>query len=804
MRRHPNAECESCPLSDSSNAFVPTKRPVKHYGNGFIIYQNEVKFAVVGEAPGFNEGIKGEPFVGPSGQLLNQVLDYHGIKRSEMVLTNACLCRPSGNATPDATAIRCCSKRLRTDLVGVERVLALGNSAAKVLLDTQQGITTVRIGPARPSTLVKGLQVVPTVHPAACLRSGDMFPHLVNDTLKMIKDPEPWEPPQFVVLDEPDLALLAIKELHEITDKLYVDIECGIDKDNSFDHPNRYDLLCVGLGYAKRRVAVLGENACADEEVRAALRGLLLSKKLAAHNGKFDLGGLYPIFGDLRLWFDTMLAHYCLDERPGIHRLEQLGVDRLGAPNWKHDIAKYLGPGKNYSHIPRPILYKYNAYDVAVGWDLMEDFIGELERHGLRDLHDFLVEAGNELKFLELNGITIDREYNDLLSTVYQTELDSLEEELNPIAEITKPDGYEKRGGGINPRSPKQLKELFADLNLKVRDTRADTLQLVLEGLQRVEARRTLNVKEERTAEFLTVLLKHRKKTKLHGTYVKGIRNRLYRGRVYTTYMLHSTTSGRLASRNPNLQNIERSAEIRRQFVVAHPDNVFVAGDYGQIEGRVICTLAQDEYLRSIFQNKERDLFEELGFGLFGHYGLTKNERVRVKAYFYGLGYGREAFSIAQEYRLPLDQTEKDIQAFMNLMPGVQKWQKKVKQQALNGEDLVTTFGRHRRFWLITKENQKDVLNEALSFYPQSTASDICLKALIRVRPALRGLGFLRMTIHDQLIAECHKDKKEEVATLMQNIMLDEAQKWTDYVPFTVDTEYGTSWGDFEKAAIAE
>jgi uracil-DNA glycosylase family 4 len=788
MRRHPDAECENCPLNDPANAFVPTKRP-----------DGPIRLAVVGEAPGFQEGIKGEPFVGPSGKLLDRVLSYHGIERSELLLTNACLCRPSNNATPTADAVRCCSKRLRSDLDGVERTLALGNTAAQALLGVKRGITSLRIGPARPSTLVPNMLVVPTVHPAACLRSGDMFPHLVNDTLKLVKDPEPWEPPKFIIIDDREYALAVIKELHEITDKLYVDIECGIDKDNSFDHPNRYQMLCIGLGYAKRRVAVFGENACADEEVRAALKGLLFSKRLAAHNGKFDLGGLFPLFGDLRLWFDTMLAHYCLDERPGNHSLGQLGVDRIGAPNWKQDIEKYLDKFKNYAHIPRPILYKYNAYDVGVGWDLMEDLTGELERHGLRGLHDFLVAAGNELKFLELNGIAVDKEYNAQLSVQYQTWLDELEAQLNPIAKEANEDGYDKYGG-INPRSPKQLMEFFTDHKVKVPNTKAETLTRVLENLQRVPEDKQ-GPSQVRLAKFLDVLLEHRKDTKIHGTYIKGIRNRLYRGRVYTTYMLHGTTSGRVASRNPNLQNIIRNNDIKRQFVVAKPGNVFVAGDYGQIEGRVICTLAEDEYLRNIFMNEDRDLFEELGYGLFNHYNLTKNERVRVKAYFYGLGYGREAYSIAKEYKLNVRQTEKDIEAFMNLMPGVRKWQWRVKQQVLNGEDLVTTFGRHRRFWLITRENKKDVLNEALSFLPQSTATDICLSALIRLRLMLKGLGYLRLTIHDQLVVECTEERKELVANMVSTTMLEEARKWTDYVPFTVNVEYGTSWGDFQEAA---
>jgi len=97
---------------------------------------------------------------------------------------------------------------------------------------------------------------------------------------------------------------------------------------------------------------------------------------------------------------------------------------------------------------------------------------------------------------------------------------------------------------------------------------------------------------------------------------------------------------------------------------------------------------------------------------------------------------------------------------------------------------------------LITDQNKKDVYNEALSFLPQSTASDICLSALIRVRPMLRGLGFLRLTIHDALVAECAEERQEEVANLLRSVMVEEGQKFTDYLPFPVDVSFGKNWGD--------
>lgn len=682
------------------------------------------------------------------------------------------------------------------ELEGSKQILALGNTAAQVVLNTGQGITSLRVGPPKVCPTVEGAEVVASFHPAFCLRNGDAFPSLVNDVGKLVRPMQPWSPPQYVVVDDEDDALQALRELETRTDRVVVDIETGIDKDNDFDHPNRYQMLCIGLGYAKGKVLVIGENACVIPSVIEALKRVLRKLKIICHNGKFDLAGLYPLLGDLRLWFDTMLAHYCLDERPGYHRLKDLGVEILGTPKWEHEIQKYLGMGKNYAVIPRPVLYKYNAYDLAVTWDLAEYFEVELERERnirpsflpdvpgstLRDLHDFLVAAANELKFPELNGIHIDKEYSLQLEAQFIESIADRREVLNTLIG----DRHYDKAGGINPNSPKQLKEFFLDNGIRTASTDVDHLEAILAKLDA----------DTDIAKFIQLLMDNRKEAKKYGTYVKGIRERTYRGRVYTTYSLHGTTSGRLASKNPNLQNIDRDKAIRQQFNVSKPENVFVHGDYAQAEGRVICTLARDEYLRSVFSDPDADLFTELGKKLYPGIDLNKNERVRVKAYFYGLGYGRTAYTIAQEYGWSVQQTEEDLQNFMDTIPSVRDWQGDVKRLVLGGQDLVTTFGRHRRFALITDENRTDVLNEALSYLPQSTASDICLRALIRARPRLRGLGHIRLTIHDALVAECHEDNREEVAAILQEEMIRSAEEWTDYVPFKVDVSFGKHWGE--------
>jgi uracil-DNA glycosylase family 4 len=788
-RKHPDAECENCDLVNTG-VFVPSKFPD----------EGDAQYAVVGEAPGFQEAQYGQPFIGASGQLLNKVLEHHSIARKNLLLTNACLCRPEDNATPSLQAQRSCRKRLITELEKAkpQRVLALGAKAADSLMQNVRPITQRRVGNAR--TNPEGLTVVPTVHPAYCLRNGDAFPFLVRDVEKLYRDMPEWQPPEYVIADDEETAMFILNEIDGHANGLYVDgkqvlvfdIECGIDKDNDFDHPDRYQMLCIGVAYAKGKVVVFGERVMNNKKVIDAIARLFKKSLLGAHNGKFDCAGVYPLMGEVLLWFDTMLAHYCMDERPGNHKLGQLGPELLGTPDWKHEIDKYLGTDKNYAAIPRPQLYKYNAYDDAVTWDLMEYFLVELERRNLRGLHDFLVDASNQLKFLELNGITVDLARNNELSDEYMQILNGLRVQIDNIVQDPEDDkskkDYDPKFGGLNPASPKQVSTYLHDHGHRVRSTDKDTLEALAARVNRAS-----NI-----GEFLALLLENRLKAKRHGTYVKGIRRRVYRRRVYTSYLLHGTTSGRLASRNPNLQNIVRDPAIKSQFTVSKPGNVFVHGDYAQAEGRVICTLAKDEYLAAIFRDPNRDLFDELGAGLyptsFDH--SNKDQRVRIKAYFYGLGYGREAFSIAQEYKLPVREVEVELVRFFNLIPDVAKWQTAVKQQVLQQKDLVTAFGRHRRFWLITNENRKDVLNEALSFLPQSTASDICLRAFIRLRPRLRGKAFFRLTIHDALAAECKEEDREYVAAVMREEMLRSAAEWTDYVPFKVDITYGKHWGE--------
>jgi DNA polymerase-1 len=304
---------------------------------------------------------------------------------------------------------------------------------------------------------------------------------------------------------------------------------------------------------------------------------------------------------------------------------------------------------------------------------------------------------------------------------------------------------------------------------------------------------------------FVTELLNHRKESKLYGTYVKGIRKRLYRGRVYPTFLIHGTTSGRLASRNPNVQNIVRGSKIRNMFVPARPGNVFVQSDFSQAELRVLTWLAGCIYFRDIFNAGDVDLFDELTPVLYPKLapklyvdpGEWKEIRIRVKAFVYGLGYGRGEGSIAEEFKIPYSEALRLKRNFFSVIPEIVEWQRSIQAQVFDGQDLKTPFGRTRRFGLITDQNRHEVEKEALAFKPQSISSDITLGAMCHVRRDLRGVGWVRNIVHDSILAECAPRDADGTATLMDRRMVESATDVVgDYVKFATESKIGTRWGD--------
>lgn len=787
----------------------------------------------IGEAPGNTEIARGEPFVGASGQLLEASLAEYGITRSEVMLTNATLCHyPQSMKKLPKEAIAACQPRLLAEIEesGTTSVIPMGNSAIQAVFPkdvAKQGITRLRAGRPKSSALLpQGTTVVPTFHPAACLRSQEKFPRMLGDIGKAADPanlPEKWYEPEIVVVDYTDSNyghLFSI--MNDIinlnrNEVVHLDIETSREKDISYGNVHMNKLLCVGVGPTdplnEHTVYVFTAKCFELPHFRKLFVTMMDECRVGAQNGKYDLAALRSYFGYAefegpKLSEDTMLQSYCLFEYSGVHGLEYMGMELLGTPDWKHDIEPYLRgeDGKqpvDYANIPEPILYQYNAFDVHATRLLHSFFARQIKEKGLEDAYRFVIKGSNALTLIEPRGLGFDVPYSQEFSDKLRGDKEALQRDLPLVSDPEAKSKGLRQEHPLNPDSPTQVTKYLADAGIHVETTEADELS---------ELTKKFEVSED-VKRTLRTILDIRGITKLDGTFVGGLRQRVTStGTVHPSFLIHGTTSGRLSSRNPNSQNIPRSKDVKRQFISRSPETHTMIGvDMSQAELRVLCYLSQDEGLREIFNDPSRDLFVELLKMMYpiefkdSSFAEIKNhpKRVPLKGIVYGLAYGRTAAGVAADPQFGLD-----VRAAQDLMdkvsaviPNVIDFLEGVADQALdpNQESIITPFGRQRRFHLITEMNKHSIRNEAKSFPAQSVASDIVLEAACRMTltddPSQRV--FIVNMVHDAIYADHFKEDAPRIADLISNTMIQVAEEVTrGYVRFATDKKIGRSWAD--------
>ena len=774
VRKHPLAKCEDCSLRRRGR-YVPSKFPKTPDG--------KAKLAFVGEAPATNEVIKQEPFVGPSGQLLDSVLEHHEVRRDQVLLTNAASCMyPQSMGALPQDAIDSCRPRLLAELEATEPpvTIAMGNSAIAGVHDVdtaKRGVNRLRAGGGKHSSVINR-RVVSTFHPAACLRNQGNFPSFVTDVGKALAldPPTAWYEPHVIKITPGNFYTYADKIIAlNRGSGLVVDTESGNEKDSSYGNVHLENLLCVGIGPLDPNyidtVFIIPKEILEIEGHRKRLLKMLTECGVIAHNSKYDIGVLEAALGEkIPLYFDTMLAHYATDERSGLHGLKYLATEFLGTPDYEAEIKPYI-QHRNYATIPTDILYKYNAYDVHATRLLYSFLSDQIETKGLTTILRHLHRSSDTLLQVETRGIAFDGEYSDTLESRL------LDEQLK--LEGTIP---------FNPRSHVQVKRYFAEYGIKLPDTQEETLQRMSDALPEGHLAK----------KMVDRVLTARGYTKMLSTYVTGLQGRVTdAGTVHPSFLLHTTTTGRLSSRNPNAQNIPRAKELKRQFISSGTDRVLIQVDYKQAELRVITWLAQDENMRELFNDPTRDVFIELSRQMFPQFDMVSEDeqheiRVLVKKFAYGILYGRGAAAIASEQGISLETATDYWKLFRDMVPAINEYQISIKRRVDEGKDLINPFGRHRRFYLITDQNQHSVHNEAMSFMPQSTASDICLEAANRLSHA--GVG-IRNLIHDAILVEAPRDTAKDTAAHIQHTMGEVGQEITQgYIVFNSDAKFGDSW----------
>jgi len=563
-----NAQCETCGLWRYK--LVPGKGP------------EQADLVLVGEAPGYHEAHYGEPFVGKAGKTLDEILKKLGIDRSKLYLTNACLCFPDPLRAPRADELKACRRRLIEEVKARQPklVIALGNAALRSLMNNYRlEISKQRGGIDWCPDL--GTYIIATYHPAALLRRPELIHDVMRDfrrALRFLAEPKSVAPRPEVVTGIRYRVIRARQEFLDVLDavdalspgRVAVDVETS-----STD-----EVLSVALSWQPGEALVLSRTALSDPVVVTVLDRWLSQRCVVGHNLKFDLRHLWRLgLKSVRTGWDTMLAHYTLDERQGVHGLKYLAREYLRAPDYEAEIEDYMRRGME--HCPEDLLYKYNAIDASCTIALVPLLEQELDDNARRVLHELLLPASDILARMEEVGIMVDVPYLESLQSKLAVELEELAAKCREAAQYD-----------FNPNSPKQVAHVLFDV-----------LGLPAGPDRSTEEDELLRLKDRHPLPGL--LLEYRARQKFLTTYVRNmLAQRDAHDRVHTTFNLHGTVTGRLSSSGPNLQNIGKNAEARNMFR-ATPGWTLVECDNSQAEIRVLAYYSQDPALLKAIENAD-------------------------------------------------------------------------------------------------------------------------------------------------------------------------------------------------------
>ena len=755
------------------------------------------RIAIVGEAPGVDEAIRGKPFVGASGKLLRAVASQIGLDLDETFITNVCCCRPPQNRTPLPPEIEIAKPRLFAELQSFKpsHVISLGNTAAYALMGAEyQKITNFRgVWQER-----NGMKIMPTYHPAMLLRQPEAFKDFVRD-LKQLVDPcKEIRPPVLHILDTGDPAKLsfinkALWSGTEAQNQLIwsIDIET-----TGFDfHEDR--ILSIAISPDTMTTIIVSDEALKHRNVLHWLQTLAKNKRIqwSGHNAiGFDAPFIEAQYGiSFFITYDTMLMHYAVDERAGKQGLKIIGRDYFGLDDWSKGLGEYLkGEGATYENIPRPELYRYQAMDTVVTVGACHEILKQMPEEGraLELYETHLRPAARVLSEIEQNGALID--VNELKKVEDQWTEELLEMRANIETLTHRP--------GLNPRSTKQLKQvLFEDMGLpKIEKDSRGTKEGT--GKKAIAKWLKTNISED-DKSILKGIQEYRSLALNRSTYAIGLqKKRDEDGRIRTRLLLHGTETGRLASADPNLQNIpkHRGPAIRNAFV-ATPGWTFVEADYSQLEFRVAAWYSQDPGLIAAFESgydfHQAVAAEVLGIPIDK---VTKEDRFQAKFVNFGIMYGRGAKSLCEDGPFKTIQAAQEfIDRFLAKFPRLAAWFEEKRREARELAYVESHFGRRRRYELIVPYNSLAVEREAVNAPIQSMASDICVKALSVIHDYFdhNKLRIL-FPVHDSILMEIRNEYVKKFVPEIREIM--QADYVERRVPFTTETDGGYRWGSLE------
>jgi DNA polymerase-1 len=544
-------------------------------------------------------------------------------------------------------------------------------------------------------------------------------------------------------------------------------------------------------GLALEAAADLAQIPLAD--AIAALKPLLEDPEVlkVGQNAKYDLAVLSRYGIEVSPIDDTMLISYVLEA--GLH---YHGMDELSALWLNHQpipFKQVVGTGKaqkSFKHVALEPATAYAAEDADVTLRLYRKLRPRLAREHLLNVYETLERPMPAvLARMECEGIRVDPDRLRRLSQDFSMRMAELEAQAQVLA-----------GRPFNLGSPKQIGDvLFGDMGLpggkKTATGQWSTDADVLEDL--AVAGHPL----PRT------LLDWRQLAKLKGTYtdalVAAISPRT--GRVHTAYALASTTTGRLSSSDPNLQNIpirtEEGRKIRAAFV-AEPGHLLISADYSQIELRLLAHIGDIDPLKRAFREGQ-DIHAMTASEIFGVpvEGMPAEIRRRAKAINFGIVYGISAFGLANQLSIPQDEAGAYIRTYFERFPGIRAYMDKTRALVRDQGYVTTLFGRKINIPMIRSKSvgERQFAERAAINAPiQGAAADVMRRAMIRMPAALAEAGLkarMLLQVHDELVFEAPEAEAPAVIAVARRVMQSAALPAVDFsVPLLVEARAAPNW----------
>ncbi|WP_297693783.1 DNA polymerase I [Phenylobacterium sp.] len=513
-----------------------------------------------------------------------------------------------------------------------------------------------------------------------------------------------------------------------------------------------------------------------------------------AQNGKYDMAVLSRYGIEVAPIDDTMLISFALEG--GLHKSH--GMDELAKRLLDHEpisFKKVAGTGrgqKSFAHVDLKGATCYAAEDADVTLRLYEHLRPRLAREGLLTVYETLERPMPKvLVEMELAGVKVDPDRLRELSNDFSVRMAELEAKAHELA-----------GRPFNLGSPKQIGEvLFKEMGLgSGRFTATGQLSTDASLLEELAAQ---------GHELPRTLLDWRQLSKLKGTYTDNLVEAIdpKTGRVHTSFALAAATTGRLASTDPNLQNIpirtEEGRKIRRCFI-AEPGNVLISADYSQIELRLLAHIGDIAQLKKAFA-EGLDIHASTASEMFGVpvEGMPAETRRRAKAINFGIVYGISAFGLSNQLGIPREEAGAYIKTYFERFPGIRTYMDRQIQQVRSQAFVTTIFARKVHIPAARGKSQAErsfADRAAINAPIQGAAADIMRRAMIRMPGALKAAGLqarMLLQVHDELVFEAPEAEAEAVIAVAREVMARAPEPAAAIsVPLVVDARAAANWDD--------